>query len=86
MDDIIDHKPAVIILRCSECNLPWAKLHNGYLIVESRHHGQKHTNIIAIDTLVMLSNRNRSQVFPNDRPMADQAIENYKRQVQIKLT
>lgn len=50
------HKPA-IILRCSGCNLPWAKLHNGYLTIESRHHGQKHTNVITIDELVQLSTR-----------------------------
>ena len=40
-----------IILRCAICNLPWARIRNGVLIVESRHHGAVHMNVIAVSEL-----------------------------------
>lgn len=40
-----------IVLRCAICHLPWAKIRNGVLIVESRHHGAVHVNVIAVDEL-----------------------------------
>lgn len=67
-----------IILRCRECNLPWAEIHNGCLIVESRHHAQKHTNVIPIQTLIDLSNKEHSQVHLVDMTLATQAIEAHK--------
>lgn len=42
------------VLRCSTCNLPFAKMENGVLIVESAHRGQKHVNVVAISELVRL--------------------------------
>ncbi len=45
---------SVIVLRCTECGLPWAKIVNGVLVVESRHHGEKHTSVIAITELEKL--------------------------------
>ena len=39
------------MLRCAICNLPWAKIRNGVLIVESRHHGAVHVNVIAVSEL-----------------------------------
>lgn len=44
-----------VILRCAVCNLPWAKIRNGVLIVESRHHGAVHQNVIALDVLARLA-------------------------------
>jgi len=37
-----------ITLRCS-CGTPWAKIINGCLVVESRHRGEKHTNVLALE-------------------------------------
>jgi hypothetical protein len=47
-----------IVLRCAVCNLPWAKIRNGVLIVESRHHGAIHVNVIAVDEVVRLRSAN----------------------------
>ena len=43
-----------VVLRCSKhpCNLPWAKIVNGCLVVESKHHGERHTNQIALPDLI----------------------------------
>ena len=42
------------IFRCHECNLPFARLQNGAIVIESRHHGEKHTNSISVWDLVLL--------------------------------
>lgn len=47
-----------VILRCAVCNLPWAKIRNGVLIVESRHHGAVHVNVIAVDEVVRMHRAN----------------------------
>jgi hypothetical protein len=39
---------------CSCCRLPLARIQNGVLIIESRHHGERHTNVIALAELVQL--------------------------------
>lgn len=41
------------ILRCScgTCRMPWAKIYNGILLVDSEHRGKRHTNGIALDVL-----------------------------------
>lgn len=41
-----------IVLRCSCCGLPWAKVRDGYLEVQSRHNGNVHVNRIGVSTLV----------------------------------
>lgn len=41
-------------LPCSICRLPFARIENGVLIIESRHHGDKHTNVISLKTLLEL--------------------------------
>lgn len=41
-----------ITLRCSKCGLPWAKLRDGVLEVQSRHNGVQHINRISVSTLV----------------------------------
>ena len=40
------------VLKCHQCGLPWARLQGGSLVVESRHHGEKHVNAVAIADLV----------------------------------
>ena len=40
-----------VVLRCAYCGLPWAKVQNGVLIVESHHHSDKHVNVIPLDDL-----------------------------------
>ena len=40
-----------VVLRCGVCGLPWAKVQNGVLIVESHHHSDKHTNVMPLDEL-----------------------------------
>jgi len=47
-----------IVLRCAICNLPWAKIRNGVLIVESRHHGAVHVNVIAVDEVAQMRRAN----------------------------
>jgi hypothetical protein len=43
-----------IVLRCDDCGLPWARVRNGVLMVESRHHGEKHTGVIPVAELVKM--------------------------------
>jgi hypothetical protein len=43
-----------LVLKCECCGLPFARLVNGCIVVESRHHGEKHQNAIAVDELVKL--------------------------------
>lgn len=46
-----------IILRCDCCGLPYARIQQGALVVESRHHGDKHTNVVALEALLELCRR-----------------------------
>jgi len=43
-----------VVLRCGQCGLPWAKICNGVLVVESRHHGDRHVNVIALTEIERL--------------------------------
>jgi hypothetical protein len=43
-----------VVLRCGQCGLPWAKICNGVLVVESRHHGDRHVNAMALEALMRL--------------------------------
>lgn len=45
-----------VVLRCGQCGLPWAKICNGVLVVESRHHGDRHVNVITLDEVKRLWN------------------------------
>lgn len=42
------------VLRCAHCDLPWGRIQGGVLIIKSRHMGDEHTNVIAIDELMHL--------------------------------
>jgi len=43
-------------LECAHegCRLPWARLVNGTLVVESRHGGSRHENVISFHVLIRL--------------------------------
>jgi hypothetical protein len=39
-------------LRCACCGTPIAEVrHDGAIVIESRHHGQRHTSVLPLDTL-----------------------------------
>jgi hypothetical protein len=50
-----------IVLRCN-CGTPWAKIVNGCLVVESRHRGEKHVNVLAMEELRRLMEQSRAGV------------------------
>lgn len=55
-----------ITLRCTCCNLPWARIENGVLVVRSRHHGEPHENFIALEELSRLWREHIDQENPPD--------------------
>lgn len=44
--------PDTIVLKCSCCDLPFATIQRGVLMVNSRHHGDKHVNVVTIRDLI----------------------------------
>lgn len=50
-DKLIGGEP----LRCAQCGLPYARIQGKTLIIESKHRGKVHVNVIAISELVRLS-------------------------------
>ncbi len=42
------------LFRCDKCGLPFARLKKSSIIVESQHHGEKHTNSMSVWDLVLL--------------------------------
>lgn len=42
-------------LRCEECNTLLAVLENGAVIIEARHHGERHTTTFSLATLWALA-------------------------------
>lgn len=44
-------EPGGVVLRCGVCGLPWARLEDGTLVVESRHGGEVHVNRISVAAL-----------------------------------
>jgi hypothetical protein len=53
-----------VVLRCAYCGLPWAKVQNGVLIVESHHHSDKHVNVIPLDELKRVYEEAQQQERP----------------------
>lgn len=43
------------LFRCGKCNTPIFAIQNNCLVIESRHHGEKHTTAIPILDLVYLA-------------------------------
>ena len=49
-------RPAVVLrCQCGQCGLPYARLQNGCIIIESRHHGETHQNVMPIATLAEMA-------------------------------
>lgn len=44
-----------VILRCACCGLPFARLWNGYIEIESKHHGDVHVNRLSVAALAELA-------------------------------
>jgi len=55
----------VVILRCAECGLPWARLQDGVLIVESRHHGETHVNALPARRLLAMARQQEREQAPS---------------------
>lgn len=49
---IVDERGRLI---CACCGLPFARLQNGCLVVESKHSGERHVNAISVEQLVRIS-------------------------------
>jgi hypothetical protein len=41
-----------IVLKCSCCDLPFATIQRGVLVIVSRHHGDKHINVLSLADLL----------------------------------
>jgi hypothetical protein len=42
----LEQRGEIRVFLCSCCNLPFAKLQFGRLVIQSRHHGDDHTNAL----------------------------------------
>ena len=47
--------PDSIPLPCTTCGLPFGRIENGCLVIESRHHGEKHVNVMALTKVIELA-------------------------------
>ncbi len=59
----------VVVLRCCHCGLPWAKVQAGVLIIESKHHGDKHVNVIPLADLLRMCHNEPDSRTDNLRTM-----------------
>lgn len=41
-----------LVLRCTCCGLPFATVQNGVVVIQSKHHGETHTNVVAVAELM----------------------------------
>jgi hypothetical protein len=57
-----------VVLRCGQCGLPWAKICNGVLVVESRHHGDRHVNVISLEELGRMWGAATAMAGPDEAP------------------
>ncbi len=64
---------AIHTFQCSCCKLPFARIQNGVLIIESRHHGEKHTNVISLADLIQLIYGVDASDKQNSRAAANEA-------------
>lgn len=60
----------VLRCTCGACRLPFAKIINGALVIESVHHGERHRNAIGIDHLLRLLSEQPERERPSreERP------------------
>ena len=47
----IEQRGEIKVFLCSCCDLPFAKLQFGRLVIQSRHHGYDHTNSLDLEEL-----------------------------------
>jgi hypothetical protein len=47
----IEQRGEIKVLLCSCCNLPYAKLQFGRLVIQSKHHSDDHTNALDLQAL-----------------------------------
>ena len=47
----IERRGKSLVLLCTCCDLPFARLQFGRLVVESKHHGDVHTNALTLENL-----------------------------------
>ena len=45
------------IIKCDKCDLPAARIVGGLLVIECRHHGEKHRTVIQVGELVTIANK-----------------------------
>ena len=43
-----------MILKCEECETPVAELRQGIVVIEVRHHGERHVTAISVWDLVLM--------------------------------
>lgn len=48
---------------CAGCELPFAYIQNGVLVIESRHHGEQHVNVLALAQVIELLQRTPPAVY-----------------------
>jgi len=41
-------------LRCPDCGLPFARVQDGVLVIETQHYGKRHTNVLRLEDVVQL--------------------------------
>lgn len=60
------NEPQTTVLRCATCNLPFARIQHGALVIQSRHHGEAHTNAISLAELKTLLEAEGLTIVPTD--------------------
>lgn len=45
------------VIKCGRCDLPVARVVGGTLVIECRHHGEKHVKVIEVGELVTIANK-----------------------------
>ena len=50
----LEQRGGVQVLICSCCNLPYAKVQFGRLVIQSKHYTEAHTNALTIEELKSL--------------------------------
>jgi hypothetical protein len=54
------------LIRCDECGTVIAKVKNLCLIIDSKHHGEKHTSVLELSKLIRLATERDSETKETD--------------------
>src|SRR5260370_29243531 len=63
----VEQRREIKVLLCSCCNLPFAKLQFGRLVIQSKHHGDDNTNALdlqALESIFELLRKNSAIISP----------------------